>query len=241
MILPPPPASLLANASLFLDLDGTLVDFAPLPGEIVVGQDLQDLLTRLHDRLDGRLAVISGRALHDLGHHLEIDHLPAAGSHGLERRQAGGRTHRPAPAEPLSRAFDEIAQDMDFSGLHLERKPFSLAVHFRQRPDLAEEVSQRVAAIAQRHGLLVQKGAMVVEVRPSGPDKGHAVRAFMAEPPFRFGSPIFVGDDLTDEAAFQAARELDGHAVLVGDMRETQAQFRLPDVAAVRAWLKEAL
>lgn len=240
MILPPPPADLLTGASLFLDLDGTLVDFAPLPREIVVGQELQGLLRALHDQLDGRLAVISGRSLHDLGYHLEIDHLPAAGSHGMERRQAGGTTYRLESTKSLVQAFEEISEAVDFSGLHLERKPLSLAIHFRQRPELAGQVSELIADIAERHELLVQEGAMVIEVRPAGPDKGHAVRAFMAEPPFKFGSPIFVGDDLTDEAAFKAARELNGHAVLVGDARETHAQFRLPGVAAVRAWLKGA-
>ncbi|HEX6217910.1 MAG TPA: trehalose-phosphatase [Sphingomicrobium sp.] len=241
MVLPPPPASLFADASLFLDLDGTLVDFAPLPGDIVVGRDLQDILRDLHDRLGGRLAVVSGRALHDLGHHLEIDHLPAAGSHGLERRHASGETHRPEATKALSDAFAEITETATFEGLHFENKPLSLAVHYRQRPDLADQIIPQIESIARRHGLLVQKGAMVVEVRPKGPNKGDAVRAFMSEPPFKFGRPVFVGDDLTDEAAFRAARELGGHAVLVGEMRETEAQFRLPDVAAVRAWLKGAL
>ena len=90
---------------------------------------------------------------------------------------------------------------------------------------------------AKRYGMRHQRGSMVHELRAPGWDKGDVVRALMREPPFASGSPVFVGDDLTDEDGFAAAVSLGGSAVLVGESRPTEAQYRLPDVAAVHAWL----
>jgi trehalose 6-phosphate phosphatase len=81
---------------------------------------------------------------------------------------------------------------------------------------------------------------MVAELRPPGPDKGDAVRALMAEPPFAGARPVVVGDDLTDEHAFEAAASLGGAGVLVGPSRSSTASWRLEDVAAVGRWLREA-
>ena len=82
---------------------------------------------------------------------------------------------------------------------------------------------------------------MVAELRTPGPDKGDALAAFMAEPPFAGARPIFVGDDLTDEHGFAAAAALGGFGVLVGPARPTQARARLDDVEAVHAWLAAAV
>jgi trehalose 6-phosphate phosphatase len=78
---------------------------------------------------------------------------------------------------------------------------------------------------------------MVVELRAPGPNKGEAVEAFMREPPFAGATPIFLGDDLTDEDGFRAARKLGGFGVIVGPRRPTQALFALADVADAQAWL----
>jgi trehalose 6-phosphate phosphatase len=91
--------------------------------------------------------------------------------------------------------------------------------------------------MADRHGLELQSGKMVVEVREPGPDKGAALEAFMAHPPFHGARPIFVGDDLTDEAGFAAAVRLGGYGILVGQPRVSAATFRLADVSAVESWL----
>jgi hypothetical protein len=93
-----------------------------------------------------------------------------------------------------------------------------------------------MASLASATGLSVQSGKMVAELRPAGADKGDAVRAFMAEPPFAGARPVFVGDDLTDEDAFCAAADLGGGGVLVGPARDSAARWRLPGVAAVAEW-----
>jgi trehalose 6-phosphate phosphatase len=79
---------------------------------------------------------------------------------------------------------------------------------------------------------------MVVELRPAGADKGDAVRALMKLDPFTGSRPVFLGDDLTDEHAFEAVAAMGGAGVLVGPQRATAARYRLPSVAAVGDWLE---
>ncbi|PLL04907.1 trehalose-phosphatase, partial [Klebsiella pneumoniae] len=77
----------------------------------------------------------------------------------------------------------------------------------------------------------------VVEIKPRGVNKGEAITAFMQEAPFAGREPVFVGDDLTDEAGFSVVNQLQGMSVKVG-AGETQAHWRLADAAAVRTWLQ---
>src|SRR5215210_2759062 len=88
---PPPPLSRLAPAALFLDFDGTLVELADAPGAIAVPSGLKPLLDRLAGRLDGRLAIVSGRAVDDLQAHLGASAALLSGSHGAELLYADGR------------------------------------------------------------------------------------------------------------------------------------------------------
>jgi trehalose 6-phosphate phosphatase len=97
-----------------------------------------------------------------------------------------------------------------------------------------------MARLAEESGLSLQLGKMVVELRPSGADKGDALHSFMAEPDFAGARPVFVGDDLTDEHGFRAAAALGGAGILVGPARETAARYRLESVAAVADWLRSA-
>lgn len=235
--LPPPPDRLLEGASLFLDLDGTLAEFVSPAAEISFGSDLHALLKRLSDRLGGRLAIVSGRTLANLVGLVANDRIELAGSHGLERRRADG-TIVPAEAPPaLERLVADVRAFCSDGNLVWEEKPAGVAVHFRDNPSRERDVERFAEDAAKRYGMRHQRGSMVHEVRAPGWDKGDVVRALMREPPFASGSPVFVGDDLTDEDGFAAAVSLRGSAVLVGESRPTKAQYRLPDVAAVRAWL----
>ncbi|WP_303703535.1 trehalose-phosphatase, partial [Brevundimonas naejangsanensis] len=101
------------------------------------------------------------------------------------------------------------------------------------------EAATRLATdLAASTGLILQPGSMVLELKTPGADKGTAVRAFMQEPPFLGATPVMVGDDLTDEAAFEAAQALGGFGVLVGAPRLTAARYGLPGVSAVLDWLE---
>lgn len=202
--------------------------------------DLPPLLRALADRLAGRVAIVSGRSLADLERHLPAAGIAASGSHGLEVRLAdGARLPLSVPAgmdDALAR-IEALARAIP--GILVERKPASIAVHYRRVPREERRVADLLSGLAGEHGFTVQPGKMVMELRPAGADKGDALRAFMAEPDFAGARPVFVGDDLTDEHAFEAAAALGGAGILVGPDRPSAARYRLDGVAAVAGWLRE--
>jgi trehalose 6-phosphate phosphatase len=237
----PPPLSRLAPAALFLDFDGTLVELADAPDAIAVPDGLKPLLDRLAGRLEGRLAIVSGRSVDDLRRHLGGSAAVLSGSHGAELRYADGR-RVPVSAPPGLAAAREAVRRFaaDSGGLLVEDKPTGVALHYRQAPERERSVTAFLAHLARRSGLALQPGKMVAELRPQGTDKGAALRRLMAEPPFAGARPVFVGDDLTDEHAFEAAAALGGAGVLVGPPRATAAKWRLDGVAEVTGWLEES-
>lgn len=237
--LPTPPAGLLNGAALFLDFDGTLIELAETPDAIKVAPELGPLLGRLRDGLGGRIAIVSGRSLADLERYVPVAGIPFSGSHGLELRLGDGtRVPLRAPAG-LEEARDRVRRFVHGrQGLVVEEKPAGIALHYRRAPGEARLVTDFMEMLARDARLIVQKGKMVVELRPPGADKGDALRAFMGQDPFAGARPVFVGDDLTDEHAFAAAAALGGDGVLVGPTRSTKARYRLPSVAAVAAWLE---
>jgi len=237
----PPPPPIPSSAALLLDFDGTLVELAEAPDEIAVPAGLPALLDRIAGRLDGRVALVSGRSVADLDRHAGPLDLAVAGSHGVELRFRGGGAlpfERPAALDFAREEASRFAAD--HAGLLVEDKPAGFALHFRRAAALEGLVHAFAAELAQRSGLVVQHGAMVVELLPRGIDKGEAVRRIMREPPFAGASPWFVGDDLTDENGFAAAAKLGGGGILVGPPRETSARWSLSGVAAVLAWLQTA-
>jgi trehalose 6-phosphate phosphatase len=236
-----PPVDLLVGASLFLDFDGTLVAIAERPDAVVVDAALDKLMNDLIDRLQGRLAIISGRSLAEIDRIIARGRLALGGSHGLELRLPDGRTRSPAaPAGLAEIVADMRALQSEHPGLIVEEKPFGAALHYRMAP-AAEAASRELAArLADRPGMSLQAGKMVFEIRTAGYDKGAALRALMEEPPMRGTTPIFIGDDETDEDAFRAARDLGGAGILVGPARPTSARYRLEDVPATRDWLDHA-
>ena len=239
-LLAPPPRLDGARLSLFLDFDGTLVDIAERPQDVIVAPGLPHALTALAIRLEGRLAVVSGRSLAVLDELLSGVSIAMAGSHGGEFRPAGA-SRAEALAEPLPRQVCEAlaAFAEQNGGLVFEAKPCSAAVHYRDRPQVGERLFAYAAKLGAQYGVHVKHGKMVVELTMPGSDKGNAVNRFMDLPPFAGSRPLFVGDDVTDEDAFTAVRRFDGGGILVGPMRSTHALWRLNDVAAVHRWLED--
>jgi trehalose 6-phosphate phosphatase len=239
--LPPPPrlGQLLAEGpiALFLDFDGTLVDLAATPGAIAVPHGLAEGLVALSRRLDGRLALVSGRSIEDLERHCGPLAVDCAGSHGAERRRADGSAVCPV-AETLSEPLrDEIARFARERGIAYERKPYGAALHSRAAPQLEEQCALFMAEMAEAHGLVVKRGKRVAELVPPGVDKGVALRAFMAAEPFAGSHPVFLGDDVTDEDGFAASAELGGFGIAVGPRLSKAARYGLADPAAVQQWL----
>jgi trehalose 6-phosphate phosphatase len=237
----PPPLSRFAPAALFLDFDGTLVELAEAPGAIAVPSGLAALLDRVSARLDGRLAIVSGRAVDDLRGHLGRCAAVLSGSHGAELHYADGRSIAVSKPPGLAAARESVRRfAAGGEGLLVEDKPAGVALHYRQAPERASEVDAFLEDLAGRSGLALQRGKMVAELRPEGSDKGAAVRRLIGEPPFAGARPVFVGDDLTDEDAFRAAASLGGEGILVGPARPSAARWRLDGVADVTSWLEAA-
>lgn len=235
--LPAPPTRL-ARPALFLDMDGVLAPLADTPDAVVPHPERTAAVRAVATRLDGRVAIISGRTIAEIDRIAEASATSASGVHGLERRRADGSLHR-AEAAPAVRdavaAFEAFARSRP--GIIVEDKAVSAGLHYRGAP--AEEAAALALArrLADETGLTIQAGNLVVELKTPGTDKGTALTAFMLEPPFAGAVPVMLGDDLTDEDGFRAATALGGFGVLVGPPRETAARYGLPDVAAVLAWL----
>ena len=237
--LPPPPADALVGASLFLDFDGTLVALADTPDTVALDDGLAELLAMLVSRLDGRVALVSGRSIATLDDLLGDHGLHIVGSHGAETRLAGGSLERPDRPAALERAETLFATRLaHHDGVVIEPKSLGVGVHYRLAPAARDEAHALVEGYALDHDLAVQHGKMMVELRLPGHDKGSAITALMRRPPFAGHLPIFIGDDLTDEPAFAAAAAHGGAGILVGEARDTAAHYRLDDVAAVHAFLK---
>ena len=236
-----PTVELLSGASLFLDFDGTLVELAPTPDAIRVDGELTNLLERLSDRMAGRLAIVSGRAVRDVRSYLDPVGLAVSGSHGLEHAVQGCEpvdVERPAILDQVTQNLRLLAAE--YPGVLIEEKPLGVALHYRQAPQF-EDICRSAAEEAGRTaGLEVQAGKLVFELKPAGADKGRALYRFMQQPPFAGTRPVFLGDDLTDEHGFRAARELGGAGILVGEDRPTAALYRLSGVPAVKLWLSDA-
>ena len=234
-----PPIELIRGASLFLDFDGTLVDLTDSPDAVVVSSALRYLLARLDRGLEGRLVILTGRASADVSALIKPVEVLVGGSHGLELIAPDLKSgDRAALLEEIAGEFRQL--ERIYPGVLVEQKPLGVALHFRQAPE-AEEACRTAASAAAEHGELeLQPGKMVFELKLAGGNKGDAVRSLMAKAPFAGTRPVFVGDDLTDEAGFQAARELGGSAILVGEMRETAANYRIHAVADVVDWLSQA-
>lgn len=123
-----------------------------------------------------------------------------------------------APAFEALKA-EIAAEAAQWDGVLIEDKGAALGAHYRQAPDRQAELDALMERAAAKAGseFSLQRGKMVIELRPARASKGEAVKRFLADAPFAGRLPITVGDDLTDEAMFKTANELGGHSVRIGD------------------------
>jgi trehalose 6-phosphate phosphatase len=236
--LPPPPPR--HDWALFLDVDGTLLDFARTPGDVHVPTDLIGDLRRLQEAFDGALALVSGRQLETLDALFAPLRLPSIGLHGLQRR-AGDRSAHDLPhelASVLAAARDLAAK---YPGALIEDKGITIALHWRDAPAAEEPLHEFAnSVLIDLPGYCLQPGRDVLELRPDGHDKGDAIVSLLETDNFRNRLPVFIGDDLTDEHGFDAVNARHGISVLVGSRASSAATHGLRDPAAVRTWLREA-
>ena len=209
----------LSATALLFDVDGTLIDIGPTPHDVAVPEALPDTLRRLYDRTGGAVALVSGRPVHDLDHMFAPLVLPAIGGHGAEVRLRRGET--PARAEDLP---DDLRRHLaeaagTDSGIVVEDKGYSVTLHYRMAPSEAERLRryiarERAAFPQETTELLV--GKAMFEVRRPGTSKGLAVCDLMGRPPFAGRTPVFFGDDVTDESVFDILPSIGGKGFGVG-------------------------
>ncbi len=206
-----------------LDIDGTLLDFAPTPAGVLVSARLQASLAKLWMKTGGAVALVSGRALADIDGIFAPLELPAIGGHGAEIRPRikDGLLpgHSPLLDERIRRGVVALAE----KGVLVEDKGYSMAVHYRLAPELKEKVERRVKALLsgpeeRRYELL--RGKCVIEIKPKTYNKGSAVLELLDHAPFKGRRPVFIGDDVTDEAVFEILPEVDGIGFSVGALME---------------------
>lgn len=227
--------------ALFLDVDGTILEIAATPDAVRVPAQAVTAIAAAYRRLSGAVALVSGRSISDLDRLFAPLELPAAGSHGAQRRTAAGRVSGRHDAAALAPARERLARwTQAHVGALLEDKRDSLALHYRNVPQLEREARLAVAEAAAAAGpaFHVQEGKMVLEIKARGTSKGRAIEEFMEEAPFKGRRPVFIGDDLTDEAGFEAVNRLGGHSIAVGIERPTRARWRLRDAPDVLCWLE---
>lgn len=238
MSIPTVPLSQLA---LFSDFDGTLVSIAAKPDQVQVAPKIVALIRQLHDKTQGATALITGRGLDNINALLPFEDLAIAGSHGAEWQLHGNYqsvdqlTSAFAPIRP---ALEKFALDHN---LLTEDKSFAIAVHFRQSPELEPQLDQFLQTLVPENGpLTVMAGKAIREVKPKAIDKGKAIARFMQQAPFAQRTPLYLGDDVTDEAGFEWVNQAGGISIKVGP-GATCAQHRLEDPEAVLAFLHQLL
>lgn len=228
-----------ARIALFLDLDGTLADICAEPSQVVVPDATLAILARLQQTLDGALAVLSGRSGQMIDQLLDPLRLPYGANHGAECRWGDDTACRVDPPSGLVDAVAALRRaTAGWRGVLVEPKPLGVAVHFRLAEHRGIAVHQCVRAVAAAHAgqFDLIRGKMVYELKPRGVDKGSALREFLRHPPFTGRLPVMVGDDLTDESAFVAAREAGGGGIKIGQ-GNSAAVWRLSTPADLARWL----
>jgi len=225
---------------LFLDVDGTLLDLAPSPDSVEVPAGLCDTLAAAERRLDGALALVSGRPIEHLDRLFAPLRLRASGIHGAQIRDAAdGASRWLTQARLPDSAWRGLLRLLEaFPGTLVENKGISFAVHYRNSSAAEEELvaalQHFIEGFAEEPELIA--GHRVFEIRLPGFDKGKAIARFMASEPFAGRRPVFVADDRMDRAGFDTALALGGLAFSVGaPLPRISGWFPQPE--AVRAWV----
>lgn len=219
----------------FLDYDGTLAPIVDDPSAAAPHPRIPLVLERLDERFP--LWIVTGRDLRHLAPLVDLP-LRAIGLHGAQHGVIGRETHSRMPeeaAEAIARLRSSLPA---IPGADVEEKSQAFAVHYRGAED-EDDARRRLRAWTNTMPDILEAiwGKKVVELRPDGLSKGTAVKEIADEFPER--TPVYIGDDVTDEDAFEALHDLLRHTVTVkvgeGD---TCADYRLDGPAEVADYLR---
>ncbi len=222
--------------AMFLDIDGTLLDIASRPEEVVVPAALPPLLARTARWLGGALALVSGRPLSQIDALMAPLVLPCAGEHGAVLRLPGGRIETAHAADAIPAAWRErlVAETSGWKGVLVESKPFAVAVHYRLAPERAEQVHDLVRQVVSENpgDFEILPARCAYEIRNRRFSKAAPVVRMMSLAPFEGRVPVFIGDDVTDRDGFRAALAMGGLALEVHESFDGKP-------SQVLAWLDE--
>jgi alpha,alpha-trehalase len=230
----------------YLDFDGTLTPIVTRPEDARLSEQMRAVIKALAEQCT--VAIVSGRDLEDVRRRVGVPELYYAGSHGFDIRGPENRriTHRQGEQflpniEEADRLLQQRLQGID--GVQIERKRFAVAVHYRRAP---REKSGLIAQIVEQvrdqvGGLRLSSGKKVFDLQPDlNWNKGKAVRWLMQEALRDLGQilPIYIGDDVTDEDAFEELRGIGLGIVVDEEDRPSRARYRLRDTGEVQTFLQ---
>jgi len=241
---------------LFLDHDGTLAPIANTPNKAIMPKGTKDLLRQLSKMTNCKIAIVSGRALSDISRRVGFKNIVYVGNHGFEIK--GPKINFKSPITIRYRkTLDQIKAKLEKSlglikGVFIEDKGFSLSVHYRlvDKKDVVSVKNEFYAVLFLyefRENVQVMAGKMVLEVRQPIPwNKGKVVlwllgrRLFVLRNKKMEVLPIYIGDDMTDEDAFESLKDK-GITIFVGKPGKTKAQFYVKDTEEVARFLEMVL
>jgi trehalose 6-phosphate phosphatase len=231
-----------AQLALFLDVDGTLLDLAARPEEVVTPAGLVATLAVAERKLAGALALISGRPIDDIDRLFAPLRLRVSGVHGAETRfDPDASTARTSAADLPQSLLAALRHAVEpFPGVFVENKRFSFTVHYRLAPSAERPLRNIVKQVVNSLPIAVDMmdAHYAIEIKSPSFDKGGAIAAFLSMPTFGGRTPIFVGDDTTDESGFALVSARGGFAYSVGRPRPG-AVNAFSEPRAVREWLAD--
>ena len=230
-----------AGCALFLDVDGTLLDIAPTPDQVVVPDGLVPMLMQIAAGLGGALAILTGRQLSEIDALLAPARFPGGGVHGAELRLAAG-----APIEHVVTALPEALVDElndladRMPGIMAEPKGPGFAMHYRQAPDQKSVLEAEIVSLLTKYpdDLVLCPGRKLFEIIPEGLSKGTALDKLAALPPFAGRKPVMIGDDAGDVPALAEAVRLGGTGLRVAGEHFGHTHTDLAGPRGVHAWLQ---
>lgn len=240
---------------LFLDYDGTITPFTDNPEETYPSKKAVNILKSLVSIPQVQIAIISGRQLSKLRELLKLEEVTYAGAHGLQIEYPTGEKFVWDKAEDNKTVIEQIKNKLsgaftNFDGVFLEDKEFTLGLHYRKYDGDPQVIVKKFKQQVGDHldGLQMLCGDKILEVRPKGWHKGKAVELIKKKfvenfPEGGKALPIYIGDDRTDEDAFQYLKEGPGLTVLVlnekAKTEPTQAKYYCQDPKEVLRFLDQ--
>ncbi len=214
--------------ALFLAVDGALLERSPSPTTVSIPGQLTELLYQLWLRLDGALALVSGRQIDDLDRMFRPYRFPAIGMHGSEYRDGSDNLVSTEVDSCLISRLHENASLLasQFADVLIEYRSHGVAFHYGLDPSVAPRLMREASRLWQQLGteFALHRGESSIEILPAVGRQDMAIRELMNDPAFRNRQAVLIGADLADETGFGSVNAIGGVSIGIGPTRSTCAQ-----------------